>query len=64
VFVDLGDNEEIVVTGEANKENQLKTCNNHRNNEKNLVGEFFSTIEQDEETFQCMEECMMTLTTI
>jgi hypothetical protein len=64
VFVDLGDNEEIVVTGEADKDNQLKTCNNHQDNEKNLVGEKISAKEQDEETFQCMEECMMMLTTI
>jgi hypothetical protein len=47
IFVDLEDNDETIVKREAN-ENQLKTCNNHQDNEKKLVGEIFSAKEQDE----------------
>jgi hypothetical protein len=51
VFVDLGDDEETTVTREVDKDNQLKTFNNHKENEKTLVGETFLAKEQYEEIF-------------
>jgi hypothetical protein len=65
VFINLEDgglNEEVAIIREV-KDNQMKTCNNFQDNRNPLFEEEYSTMEQDGDILQHMEECMMMMTT-
>jgi hypothetical protein len=62
MFIDLEDNEEVVITRE-DEENPMKICVSNMNDGKPAFGRKSSATRQDEGITQCIEECMTMMTT-